>query len=145
VRSQPPKPARFRHNASVPIAALVAFLGAVPVATSLIAIDGGTPAYAYPLLAILVVPVLVGIWGWRAGTDADAEGLRLRALVGSRRIAWSHISALAPRGRQVIASLTDGRAIVLPAVSRADLPRLIAASGQPLDTADAQPEPEPTQ
>jgi hypothetical protein len=140
VRSTRPKPVRFRHNVSISIAALVAFLGAVPLATSFLAVDGGTPAYAYPLLLILVIPVLVGIWGWRAGTDADTEGLRLRALFGSRRIAWSQISALVPRERQVVARLADGRAIVLPAVSRADLPRLIAASGQSLETAEPQPE-----
>jgi hypothetical protein len=119
---------------SISIAALVAFLGAVPLATSFVGREGGTPAYAYLMLLILLVPIGVGVWGWRAGTDADAAGLRLRALVGSRRVPWSEITALVPRGRRVIATLAGGHAIRLPAVTRGDLPRLVAASGRPLDT-----------
>ncbi len=132
--------ARFRHNVSIPIAALVAFLGAVPLATAFLGGENGTPAYAYPMLLILLIPVIVGVWGWRAGTDADSEGLHLRALIGSRPVAWSEITALVPQGRRVIATLADGRAIALPAVGRSDLPRLVAASGQPLDPAPGAPQ-----
>lgn len=119
---------------SISIAGLVAFLGAIPIATSLIGQGGATPPYAYPMLLILLVPIAVAVWGWRSGTDADAEGLRLRALLGTRPVAWSEITALVPQGRRVIAALADGRAIALPAVTREDLPRLVAASGQSLET-----------
>jgi hypothetical protein len=121
------RPVKFRHNAAIPIAALVAFLGAVPVATA-----------RWYLAPILLAPVLVAIWGWRAGTDADATGVRLRALAGTRRIAWSRITGLAPdeRGR-VYARLDGGTVVRLPAVGRADLPRLVAAGGGNLAAAGA--------
>jgi Bacterial PH domain len=130
------KPARFRHNVSISIAGLVAFLGAVPIASSGFGREGGTPAWAYPLLLILLIPILVMVWGWRAGTDADRDGLRLRALFGSRRVPWSQVNALVPQGRKVVAVLADGGSIVLPAVAKADLPRLVAASGNELPSSE---------
>lgn len=128
------KPARFRHNVSISLGGLVALLGAVPLATSGFgAADGGTPWWAYPLALILLAPILVMIWGWRTGVDADRDGLRLRAVFGSRRLEWTQIGAFAPRGRKVVALLDGGGVIELPAVTPADLPRLVAASGQTLD------------
>jgi len=117
------RPLKFRYNAAIPVAALLAFLGALPLATA-----------RWYLAPILLVPAAVAVWGWRAGTDADRTGLRLRALAGSRRVDWSRVRALAPddRGR-VHAQLDSGVAVRLPAVRAADLPRLIAASGQQAD------------
>ena len=65
---------RFRHHSGLAIAGLVAFFGAIPVAS-----------YRWYLAPILLVPAAVAIWGWRAGTDADEHGLTVRALVGRRR------------------------------------------------------------
>ena len=120
---------RFRHHSGLAIAGLVAFFGAIPVAS-----------YRWYLAPILLVPAAVAIWGWRAGTDADRTGLRLRALAGSRRVDWSRVRALAPddRGR-VHAQLDSGVAVRLPAVRAADLPRLIAASGQQADEPADEP------
>lgn len=120
---------RFRYNVSISLAGILAFLGAIPVATVGFGHDD-VPAYAYVLLLILFIPLAIAVWGWRAGTDADANGLRIRALVSSRRIPWTEVALLGPRRRRVYAQLTDGHAIKLAAVSPADLPRLIAASGQ---------------
>jgi hypothetical protein len=131
--------ARFRYNASIAIAGLIAFLGATPVATSGFVRTGPQPFYAYLLLVLLLIPAGVAVWGWRAGTDADAAGLRVRPGFRSHPIAWSQVSALVPQGRRVSAELTDGRAVVLPAVAPADLPRLVAASGQSLDAEQAEP------
>jgi len=121
--------ARFRYNVSICLAGILAFLGAIPVATVGFGHED-VPAYAYVLLLILLVPLAVAVWGWRAGTDADANGLRIRALISSRRIPWADVAFFGPRRRRVYAQLTDGRAIKLAAVGRADLPRLVAASGQ---------------
>lgn|GEM_PF-1569712 len=121
--------ARFRYNVSICLAGILAFLGAIPVATMGFGHDD-VPPYAYVLLLILLIPLAVALWGWRAGTDADANGLRIRALISSRRIPWTDVVLLGPRRRRVYAQLTDGRAIKLAAVSPADLPRLVAASGQ---------------
>jgi hypothetical protein len=125
------KPVRFRRSAAISIAGLVAILGAVPLATSGFGMDS-TPWWAYPLLLVLLVPVFVAIWGWRAGTDADAAGLRIRGAFRSRRIAWTDIAGFETAGRGVVASLAGGEQVALPAVGRADLPRLIAASGTEL-------------
>jgi Bacterial PH domain len=85
------------------------------------------------LLPILLIPILFGAWAWRSGTDADREGIRVRALLGQRRIRWQQVSELtADRRGRAQARLSDGQAVALPAVHRADLPRLVAASGQQL-------------
>ncbi|NES28611.1 PH domain-containing protein [Micromonospora terminaliae] len=113
---------RFRHSQAILVAAIVAFLGALPLATA-----------RWWLLWVLLIPLAVGVWAWRAGTDADARELRLRALLGQRRVPWERVAELAadPRGRAV-ARLDDGETLVLPAVRAADLPRLVAATGQAL-------------
>ncbi|MEV4201826.1 PH domain-containing protein [Micromonospora globbae] len=113
---------RFRHNQALLAAAIIAFIGALPLAS----------ARTY-LLPVLLVPLAVGLWAWRAGTDADARELRLRALAGQRRITWDRVVELGtdPRGRAV-ARLADGEQVVLPAVRGADLPRLVSATGQTL-------------
>lgn len=118
---------RFRHNQAILVAAIVAFIGALPLATA-----------RWWLLWVLLIPLAVAVWAWRAGTDADARELRLRALVGQRRIPWTRVSELTgdARGRAV-ARLDDGELLVLPAVRADDLSQLVAATGQPLtDTAD---------
>src|SRR5262249_59349736 len=84
----------------------------------------------YFLLLILLVPLAVAIWGWRAGTDANADGLRIRALAASRRIPWSDVATLATNGRRVYVRTIDGKTIRLAAVSSTDLPKLVASSGQ---------------
>ncbi|MEU6077064.1 PH domain-containing protein [Micromonospora sp. NPDC047074] len=112
----------FRHNQAILAAAIIAFIGALPLA--------GARWY---LLPVLLVPLAVGVWAWRAGTDADARELRLRALLGQRRISWDRVVGLAadPRGRAV-AQLDDGQLVPLPAVRGRDLPRLVSATGQDL-------------
>src|SRR4051812_14674523 len=96
------------------VACVVAFFGAVPLVASL--------PYLVP---VLLIPVGLGLWAWRAGTDATAEGLRVRALFGSRLIPWGDVEALVPVGdRQVYAVLADNRRVRLTAVSAADLAAL---------------------
>jgi hypothetical protein len=111
---------RFRLHSALAVAGLIAFISSFSLASV-----GGF------FLLVPIVPLIVTIWAWRAGTDADANGLRVRALFGSREIPWTHVTALAPdqRGR-VIAALTDGRSVPLTAVRAEDLPRLMAASGK---------------
>ncbi|MEE6260802.1 PH domain-containing protein [Plantactinospora sonchi] len=113
---------RFRHNQAIWVAAVIAFLGAIPLAS--------TRWYLTPLL---LVPLAVGLWAWRAGTDADPTGVRIRALLGQRAIPWADIVELGsdPRGQAVV-RLSDGRTTALPAVRATDLPDLVAASGQQL-------------
>jgi hypothetical protein len=119
---------RFRHSQAILVAALIAFIGTLPLASA-----------RWFLAPVLLVPLAIGVWAWRAGTDADQSGLRMRALVGQRHIPWSDIVELAADARgRAVALLRDGRALTLPAVRAADLPRLVAASGQSLRDPTAQ-------
>jgi hypothetical protein len=120
---------KFRHNPAVGIAGFIALLGSIPLAT----------VHLY-LLPILIVPAVVATWGWRSGTDADADGVRPRALLAGEPIPWSRITQLGPDANgRVHAVLTEGGRVRLPAVTVADLPRLVAASGQELvGTPEAQ-------
>jgi hypothetical protein len=110
---------RFRLNAAAAVAAAIAIIGAIPLA-----------ATSWYLAPIVVIPIAVAVWAWRCGTDADAHGLVVRALVGTRRVPWTAIEALAPddRGR-VYARLTGGSALRLTGVTAADLLRLLAVTG----------------
>jgi hypothetical protein len=114
---------RFRQHTAVAIAGLVATVGALPLAT-----------VRWYLTPILLVPAAVAVWGWRAGTDADESGVTVRALLGQRRLPWSRIAGFAPVGRRrVRAVLTGGGTVTLTAVTPADLPKLVAASGTELN------------
>jgi hypothetical protein len=114
---------KFRHNVAIAVAALVAAIGAVPLA-----------ATHWLFLPLLVIPLAVAVWGWRAGTDADADGLRIRALLGSRFVPWTGVEALFVGERQrVYARTTRGTDVRLPAVTPADLPRLTSTSSAILD------------
>ncbi len=117
-----PPTVRFRYNAALATAGMVVLLGALPLAST-----------RWYLVWILLVPTAIGVYAWRAGTDADRAGVVVRALFGSKRIAWSRITGLVPdeRGR-VHAILDNGASIRLPAVTRSGIPRLVAASGQEL-------------
>jgi hypothetical protein len=127
---------RFRLHSALAVAGVVAVLSAF----SLAAVGG------FWLLTPLV-PLIFTLWAWRAGTDADQQGLRIRSLLTTRSIPWSMVTALAvtPRpailgtltGRRdkVVATLDGGRAVTLTAVRPADLHTLVAASGQPLSQA----------
>ncbi|GAA2222385.1 PH domain-containing protein [Micromonospora olivasterospora] len=111
---------RFRHSQAILVAAVIAFLGALPLASA-----------RWYLVPVLLVPLAIGAWAWRAGTDADARELRLRALLGQRRVAWDRVVELAADGRgRAVARLDDGERLVLPGVRGAELPRLVAVTGQ---------------
>ena len=119
---------RFRQNGAVLVAVMIAFVGVVPLAGA-----------GWAFSPIIAIPLAVGVWAWRSGTDVDPAGLRVRALVGTRTIAWSRVVELAadPRGR-VSALLTDGHVIRLVAVRATDLPALAAAAGaKPVTEADS--------
>lgn len=112
---------RFRHNAAIAVAGLVAFFGTIPLA-----------ATHWYLAPVLLVPLAVGVWGARAGTDADADGVYVRALFGRRHLPWDRITGFVHADRRVHATLAGGVEVPLPAVTALDLPRLIEASGQRL-------------
>ncbi|WDZ87339.1 PH domain-containing protein [Micromonospora cathayae] len=123
-----PDTIRFRHSQAIVAAAIVAFIGALPVANA-----------RWYLAPVLLVPLAILVWSWRAGTDVDRREVRVRALLGQRRLPWERIVSLAvdPRGRAV-ARLDDGGQVLLPAVRGTDLPQLVAVTGQPLTAGQDQ-------
>lgn len=112
---------RIRKSGALLVAALIAFVGAIPLTD-----------YGWPFALILIIPVTVGVWAWRAGTDVFPEGLRVRALAGSTEIPWTRVVALAPDARgQVSAQLDNGNLLRLTGVTRQNLPQVLAVSNPP--------------
>jgi hypothetical protein len=127
---------RFRLHSALAVAGVIAVISAFSLAAA-----GGI------LLLTPLVPLVFTIWAWRAGTDADPAGLRVRRGFTSRAISWSQVAELAVGRRRrflamitgnsakVVATLTDGRSVTLTAVRPGDLRQLVAASGKPLAAA----------
>jgi hypothetical protein len=114
---------RVRRTGALLVAAVIAFVGTVPLAGA-----------AHGLAWVLLIPAAVIVWAWRSGTDVRAEDLRVKALVGSTRVPWSSIRELAPDERGRISALLDnGNAIRLTGVTRDNLPRVLNAAGQKVD------------
>jgi hypothetical protein len=99
-------------------------------------------AFGAPYLwLIYLVPVGIVAWTLRTRTVVDADGLRVRRLVGGRRVPWDALGGLrVDRRNAVHAVLTDGGEVALPAVRTRDLHQLSVASGGRLPDlqADAQ-------
>ena len=111
----------------------LAILGAV-----LLAVCATPAAFGAPWFwLVYLLPVTVVVWVLRVRTVADADGLTVRRLVGSRRVPWSEIRSLHLRDKGgVRAVLTDGAELPLPSVRVRDLPQLAAASGGHLSLGD---------
>jgi hypothetical protein len=118
--SSPATPrAVFRVSPLVVLFALFLGLCAIPVAF-------GAPY----LWLIYLVPVGIVAWTLRTRTVVDADGLRVRRLVGGRRVPWDALGGLRVDRRNVVhAVLTDGGEVALPAVRTRDLHQLSVASG----------------
>jgi hypothetical protein len=110
---------RYRYNAALAVAAVITLIAASSLAS-----------WALWLLPLLLVPLVVAVWAWRAGTDVDNQGFTVRAALGSRRVAWSDVVELSSdrRGR-VTARLASGGWLTLTAVPATELARLTATAG----------------
>jgi hypothetical protein len=97
-------------------------------------------AFGAPYLwLIYLVPVAVVVWTLRTRTVVDAEGMRVRRLIGGRRVPWDAVGGLrVDRRNTVHAVLTEGGEVTLPAVHVRDLPALAAASGGRLPDLSAE-------
>lgn len=109
----------FRVSRLTVLFALALALVAMPVAF-------GAPY----LWLVYLLPVAVVVWTFRSRTVADADGLHVRRVVGSREVPWTALKGLRVDKRAgVHAVLADGGELTLPAVHVRDLPALAAASG----------------
>jgi hypothetical protein len=125
----------FRLPASAFIIVLFLFFGAIPLAftASNFTFDEkgsaqGAPGVVGWQTTILLIPVLVGFFIGRTATFVDAEGLRIRALFGSRRFTWDRVRGLSLDGRNVYL-VTDDGSYRLPCVHVVNLAALSRASG----------------
>jgi hypothetical protein len=111
---------RVRRSGALVVAALIALVGTLSVA-----------GVRWSLAPILLIPLAFLAWALRAGTDVDADSLRVRALLGSTVVPWSQVAELAPdqRGR-VSARLIDGTVVALAGVTTGNLPAVLQAGGQ---------------
>ncbi|MGH8961129.1 MAG: PH domain-containing protein [Jatrophihabitantaceae bacterium] len=81
-----------------------------------------------PRALLLLIPVAVAFYIARTATTVDASGIRVRALLGSRTLAWSELRGLSVGERSVYAVGLDG-SVRLPCVRVSDLAAVAAASG----------------
>ncbi|WP_430791241.1 PH domain-containing protein [Actinoplanes sp. G11-F43] len=110
---------RVRKSGAVPVAALIALVGGVPLV-------GSVPA----LSPILLIPFVIMVWAWRSGTDVYRDHLHVRALIGGPRIPFSRITEMAPDARGRVSALLDnGNVIRLTGVTRDNLPLVLSATG----------------
>lgn len=106
---------KYRHSSAITVAAIIMMIAGL-------SLGSWQPA----LLVLLVIPLAVAIWSWRAGTDVTAEAVTVRAALGQRRVPWAEIAALRPDEQgKVEAVLNSGNRITLTAVPLRDLPNLV--------------------
>ncbi|HOW94812.1 PH domain-containing protein [Mycolicibacterium fallax] len=88
------------------------------------------PVLAWPWLSpLLLLAVLASVAIARLRTEADADGVTARTLLGSTRLDWADIDGLHfVKGNWARARLRDGTDVRLPAVTFATLPLLTEAS-----------------
>lgn len=111
---------RVRRSGALVVAALIGLVGTVPLAGA-----------RWELTPILLVPLLILVWAWRAGTDVYPDRLKVRALFGSTTVPWARVAELAPdRGGRVSALLDNGNVIRLTGVTRDNIETVVAAGGQ---------------
>ena len=114
---------RVRRSGALVIAALIALVGTVPFA--------GT---RWELTPILIIPLLILVWAWRAGTDVYPDRLKVRALFGSTTVPWARVAELAPdRGGRMSALLDNGNVIRLTGVTKDNVDAVVAAGGHRVD------------
>lgn len=117
---------RVRKTGALLVAAVIAFVGAVPIAGA-----------RWELAPLLLIPAAAFVWAWRAGTDVYPDELRVKALIGSTRVPWPRVTELAPdRSGQIAALLDNGNMIRLTGVTPHNLPRVLAAGQQEITHTD---------
>jgi hypothetical protein len=121
--SSVPEPQRreqvFRLPRSAYLAVLFLLFGVAPLAFARGG-DEGSEAVLGPRVALLLIPVVVGLFIARTATVVSTGGIEVRALLGRRRLSWEQVLALSVRGTRIYAVLQEG-AVRLPCVRVSDL------------------------
>lgn len=117
----------FRLPRSTYLAVLFLVMCAIPIALSESGGDqGGAVGITWRLL-FFIVPLLAAVFIARTATFVDADGVRVRATFGSRRLPWSDIRGLSITGRAVYAVTRDG-SVRLPCVQVSGLAAMAKVS-----------------
>lgn len=112
---------RFGPDRIALIPVLVFFFGSLPIATS-------TPALGW----VALLPVLCAVWVVRARVVAIAVGIEVCNGLRAHRIAWIDVEGFdVPKRGPVTLLRRAGRPLRLTALSRRELPRLLAVAGAP--------------
>lgn len=109
---------RLRPERTTLAAVLVMTLGALPLALS------------SPYLAlVLLVPLAALVWVLRARVVADPDSLEVCNGLAVRRIVWDDVAGFQVPDHGPVKLLVHGRGpLLLTAVNRRELPKLLAAS-----------------
>ena len=128
----------FRLPRSAYLVVLFLLFGSLPLAfgdnQSRDATDVVTHVHKFAGVAVswfalfLVLPVIAAVYIGRTATFIDPDGIRVRALFGSRRLGWTDIRGLSVSGRSVYAVISGG-GVRLPCVRVTDLAELARHSG----------------
>jgi Bacterial PH domain len=131
-------PRTFRLPAPAYLVVLFLLFGTAPLAFTG---DGsyGAQAALGPRVLLLLIPVLAAVFIARTRTVVDEKGVSIRAVLGTRHMAWSEIRGLSVTDRTVYLVCHDG-AVRLPCVRISDLAAVSKASGGRLPEV---PEPTP--
>jgi Bacterial PH domain len=108
------------------------------------AATGFTGFHIGPQAIVLLIPIFAAAFIARTATLVSTDGLRVRALFGTRDLPWDSVRGLSVSGRGVYAVMDDG-AVRLPCVRIAHLGPMSRLSGGRLpEMADATPKPAPS-
>jgi PH (Pleckstrin Homology) domain-containing protein len=135
--SPSPAPRTFRLPRSAYLIVLFVLFCTVPLAfaggthdatSSATESSGSSTDVEYgPRLLLLLIPIAVTVYIARTRTRVDGDGISVRALLGTRLLAWSELRGLSVSGRSVYAVCADG-SVRLPCVGVSDLAALSRAS-----------------
>jgi hypothetical protein len=141
----------FRLPKSTYLVVLFLLFGTVPLAFTAASFSHdktgglvGPPAVVGAQTLLLLIPVLAATFIARTATFVDESGIRIRAVLGSRRLGWDEVRGLSVDGRSVYAVTADG-SWRLPCIHVNDLAAVSRASGGRLpEIADPKPKFAPT-
>jgi hypothetical protein len=138
VQQAPVESRTFRLPKSAYLTVLFLVFCALPLAFAGNGGAGPRPVYGVRML-FLLIPVLAIVFIARTATIVTAEGIRVRAAFGSRRLAWDEMRGLSVEASSVYAVVAEG-AVRLPCVRVADLASVSRLSGGRLpDLPEATP------
>jgi hypothetical protein len=114
-------PVRVRPERTTLVVVLVALLGSLPLGLS-------SPYLAW----VVLLPLVAGAWVLRARVEAGADALRVCNGLGTTTVGWDEVSGFRVPERGPVRLLRHGaKPVLLTALDRGDLPRVLAAAPEP--------------